>query len=144
MRQVAFAAVLILAMACASGATRPSGMPRPEVEIRQNGSLFFGSGSTAPAFLEVFVTNPGSQPLMLRRVRIESPGMATYGLQPIERVFSQTIAPGETRSVQLTPTAVTSTSRPTEPLTLRATVYFESGGKSFREIYTAMGEGGAI
>jgi hypothetical protein len=113
------------------------------VEIRQTGSLFFGSSATAPAFLELAITNNGGQSLIVRRVRIESPGMAQYGLVPMERVFGETIAPGETRSVQITPTAVTNTSRPTEPLTLRATVYFETADHhNFREIYQAQASSG--
>ena len=143
MRLASLSLLLVLAIACASGGTsRPADMPRPGVDIRQSGALFFGSGSTAPAFLEVAVTNLGSQPLIVRRVRIDSPGMAQYGLQPTERVFRETIAPGDTKSVQITPTAVTTTSRPSEPLTLRAIVYFESNGRSFREIYNSMADTG--
>ncbi len=81
------------------------------------------------------MNNPGSQPLRVRRVRIESPGMATYGIRPVERVFNEAIDPGATHTLRVDAMAVTSTTRPTEPLTIRATVYFDVNGKAFREFY---------
>ena len=138
----ALALSALLAAACATQSGRPEGWPRPEAAIRQHGNLFFGSGSTSPAFFDITVENPLNQPLTIRRVRIESPGMAQYGLVPTERVFAETIQPGGVGTVQITPTAVTTTSRPSEPLTVRVIIYYQAGERSFREIYMASASSG--
>jgi len=136
MRRFVLPLLLLLAAACAS-ANRPSTPGRPEVAIRQLGSLFFGSGSTAPITFEVMVQNVARDPIQLLRVRVESsPGMAQYSTSPVERVFNQTLAPGETKSVSLVATARTLTRNPTEPLSMRAFVEYSSGGTRHRELYT--------
>jgi hypothetical protein len=143
MRNVAPLLLLFIAIGCATGgATRPAGMSRPEAQIRQTGSIFFGSGSEAPAFFEVDISNTGEQPLTVRRIRVESPGMAQWSLVPLNRVYRETIAPGGTKTLALTATAVTRSSRPVEPLSVRVTIDFEAEGKSFREMYTAQASSG--
>ena len=101
------------------------------------GDMFFGSGRTAPLTLEVGISNPASRPLIVRRIRVESPGMVQYGIQPTERIFRETLQPGEGRVLAMTVTAIAGSSRlnATEPLTLRAWIDFEIDGKRFRELY---------
>src|SRR6185295_11041482 len=128
MRRLLLPLLLLLASACAS-ANRPSTPGRPEVAMHQVGTLFFGSGSTAPITFEVAVLNVAKEPVQLLRVRVEaSPGMGQYTTYPAERVFNQTLAPGETKSVSLVATARTLTRNPTEPLSMRAFVEYSSGG----------------
>lgn len=116
-------------------------MPRPEVEIRQAAPLFFGSGTTAPVSFDIAVANRGSEPLIVRRIRVESPGMVQYGVYPREEIYRETIPPGQTKTLALNATAWASQSRlqPSEPLSLRAMIDFESEGKHFREIYQGRG-----
>jgi hypothetical protein len=135
MRRPLLPLLLLLAVACAS-ANRPSTPGRPEIGVRQLGSLFFGSGSTSPITFEVGIRNVAAEPIKIVRVRLEaSPSMAQYTTYPVERVFNETLAPGETKAVSLVATARTLTRNPTEPLSMRAFIDYESGGTRHRELY---------
>ena len=126
---------LVLAMACGSGGSaRPATVAKPDLNVELAHDLFFGSGSTAPATIDVTVRNRATVPIMLRRVELSSPGMVQYGIYPITRDFRETLQPGETKTVPVFATAQTSVRRPTEPLTLRAILDFEVGGKVWREM----------
>ena len=142
MRNRASLLLLLTLVGCVTAATRPEGVNRPEAQIRQSGSIFFGSGNESPAFFEVDIPNVDSVPLVVRRIRVESPGMASWGLRPTARVYNETIPPGGTRTLSLNATATTAVSRPVEPLSLRVTIDYESGGRSFREMYTAQAGSG--
>lgn len=125
----------LLALACSSaGSSRPPNIPAPEVRADLAGSVFFGSGNSAPANVDVFVTNTASVPITLRRLEVDSPGMATYRLIRTNREVRETVAPGETKRVTVFSTAVTSVSNPSEPLTIRVVADFEIGKNRWREI----------
>ncbi|HYO76321.1 MAG TPA: hypothetical protein VE010_07655 [Thermoanaerobaculia bacterium] len=128
--------VLLLAAACGSSTTadRPRGLAAPQIEVRPVGSMFFGSGSTAPITFEVTVGNPGTVALNLREVEITAPGMGTYQVRPVRRVFNEMIPAGDSRTVTLFTTAVTTVRDPNEPLNLRTFVTFESNGVRWREL----------
>jgi hypothetical protein len=123
-------------LACASGGgnSRPSGVAAPEIRAEIAGSVFFGSGNTAPANVDVYATNQASVPIVLRRVQVDSPGMATYTLVRTTRDVRQTIAPGATERVTVFSTAVTEVRNPSEPLTIRVIADFELGKDRWREI----------
>lgn len=122
-------------MACGSGGSgRPAGIAQPEIRAALNGTVFFGSGNTAPANIDVSVTNRGTVPIVLRRVEVDSPGMGTYGLVRTARTFRETIGAGETKIVTVFATAVTNVSNPSEPLTIRILTDFENGKDRWREI----------
>ena len=125
---------LISTAACSSGATRPANVPRPDMAVNPVGSVFFGSGNTAPITLEVAVRNNGTTPLRVLDVEIASPGMATYTIQTVRRTFHETIAPGETKRLNVNTYATTRVSNPNEPLSLRTVITFDSNGQRFREI----------
>src|SRR5687768_17405943 len=134
MRRAA-ALLLFLAVACGSGrSARPATIPKPDLDVGLTHELFFGSRSFAPATIEVRIGNRSALPIVLRRVEISSPGMTQYEILPVTREFRQTIAPGETKSVTVFTTARTTTSRPVEPLTLRAVLSFAGGGSVWREL----------
>lgn len=149
MRNRVLVPLLFLALACASGnddarvAGRPETMPQPLVEIDQPGAIFFGSGFEAPVSLNVQVMNRGKEPLRVREIEVTSPGMGQYSIYPHRRFYNETIAPGEAKTFMLAPTAYTEIRRltPTEPLTLRTIVHFESGEARFREVYFTRGLG---
>jgi hypothetical protein len=129
--------VVLFAVSCGSaGNTRPATIAAPEIRAGLAGTVFFGSGSTAPANIDVSVTNRATVPIVLRRVEVDSPGMSTYGLVRTARTMRETIAPGETKSVTVFATAVTNVRNPSEPLTLRVIADFENGKDRWREITT--------
>jgi hypothetical protein len=126
---------IVFLLACGSaGGSRPKNIPKPDVGAELTHDVFFGSGSTAPATIEVRARNRASVPIELRRVELSSPGMLEWGIVPTSREFRDVIAPGETKSVTLFATAETTVRRPTEPLSIRAIVEFEAGGARWREV----------
>jgi hypothetical protein len=127
--------VSLFTLACGSaGSSRPANIAAPEVRAGLAGTVFFGSGRTAPANIDVEVTNQASVPIVVRRVEVDSPGMATYGLIRTTRDFRETVGPGETKRVTVFATAVTNVRNPSEPLTIRVLTDFEAGKDRWREI----------
>jgi uncharacterized membrane protein YdfJ with MMPL/SSD domain len=134
---------ILLAAACSSSSHPPT-VGRPSVDVHQASALFFGSGQTAPLNLIVDVSNPAREPILLRRVRIQAGmGMTQYSVYPTERTVHETIAPGETKSVNLTATAFTDRTRlePNEPLALRTILDYDVAGKRHQELYVTMNVG---
>jgi hypothetical protein len=129
------AVAVLFSQACGSASSsRPAGIAAPEVSSDLVGTVFFGSGSSAPANIDVTVTNRATVPITLRRVEIDSPGMATYTIRRASRLVHETIAPGETKRVTVFATAITNVSNPSEPLTLRTLADFEAGTDRWREV----------
>lgn len=131
--------VVILTTACGSAkSTRPATIAQPDLDAGLATELFFGSGTQAPANIDVRVTNRATVPITLRRVEIDSPGMGQYIIGRTIRDFRETIAPGETKVVAVFATAYAQTTRrPSEPLQLRAIIEFEAGEARWREILMA-------
>jgi hypothetical protein len=107
------------------------------MDARLTHEVFFGSQSSAPATIEVSVTNRAAVPIQLRRVELDSPGMGQWGILRRTEYFNDTIGPGETRTRAIVVTAVTTTRRPSEPLQIRAIFELESGGVYWREMLFA-------
>lgn len=128
--------LLLLAIACGTTpARRPEGMPQPDIEANLVNPLFFGSTTSAPATIEIRVTNRGQVPMVVRRVELDSPGMGQYALIRYARQFNETVPPGETKALTAFATAVAQTTlRPTEPLTIRAIVELQASGATWREV----------
>jgi hypothetical protein len=134
-RRVSLLFLVALIAACGSaGSGRPASIAAPEIRADVAGTIFFGSGSTAPANIDVEVTNVANVPITLRHVEVDSPGMGTYALQRASRIVRETIAPGETNRVTVFATAVTTVRNPSEPLTVRVIAEFETGKDRWREI----------
>jgi hypothetical protein len=129
------AVATLFTLGCGStSSARPAGIAAPEVSSELMGTVFFGSGNTAPANIDVTVTNRATVPIVLRRVEVDSPGMATYAIRRTVRQYGETIAPGETKRVTVFATAITNVRNPSEPLTLRTIADFEVGSNRWREI----------
>ncbi len=128
--------LLLLSFACATQQSqRPAGMPQPDVDARLLTPIFFGSGTVAPANIEVQVVNRGKEPITVRRVELDSPGMGQYTLLRISRQYNDVIAPGETKSLTIFGrVAAQTTTQPTEPLTVRAFIELQSQGHVWREL----------
>ncbi len=128
------ASLLILSLACAS---QPASPGRPELLIRQQNELFFGSGTQAPISITIQLRNTAQEPITIRRIRIEPGVMSQYTVRPYEQLFNHALPAGDTRSVDMVLMAYTNTPRlrQLEPLSLRARVDYEYQGKTYREIW---------
>lgn len=135
--------LLLLALAgCASdpaaNAARPAGIAEPQITFAQRGGeIYFGGGEEASVNFDVEITNRANVPLLVREVEVSSPEMMQYQITRSLRAYNETIPPGETRTLQLTARAVTSSTarrQYDEPLSLRGLVRFEAGGQRFLEI----------
>lgn len=139
MRKLTF--ILAFAAAACSSMNKPPTPGRPLVEIHQQTAIFFGSSGEAPLNLGVTITNPAKEPIVIRRIRVTAGiGMTQYSVLPAERIVQETIAPGETKELYVTATAVTDRARltPTEPLGLRAVVDYDFAGKRHQELYVIL------
>ncbi|HYK02055.1 MAG TPA: hypothetical protein VE974_09875 [Thermoanaerobaculia bacterium] len=134
-RSVFPALVLILIAGCSSaGSTRPASVAQPDVSSDIAGTVFFGSGRTAPIRLEVSIRNNATTAITVRQLEITAPGMVTYTIRPVRRLVNEQIAAGDTKTISVFTQAYTSVRDPAEPLTLRTTVHFEANGARWREI----------
>lgn len=131
---------LVFLTACSS-LNKPPTPGRPEVDLFQQSPIFFGSSSTAPLNLSVTIRNPSKEPIVVRRIRLTAGmGMTQYSVLASERLFRETIAPGESKELNITATAYTDRVRlnPTEPLSLRTFVDYDAGGRRHQELYLTM------
>lgn len=129
--------LLLLTLGCAStSSSRPPDFPQPDISARMVAPIFFGSGTTAPAPVEVEVRNRGRIPLVVNRIQVDSPGMTQFSIRTITRDFKQTLAPGESRAFTVFATAINETggSHFTEPLTLRAIIEVKANDNTWREV----------
>ena len=63
--------------------------------------------------------------------------MAQYGIRPVDRIFNETLAPGESKTMYLSTTAIAAVSglMAMEPLTLRVEGDFAVGGQRYHELF---------
>ena len=136
MRRALLFFALLVAGCTSSLASRPKDIPQPTIQVRQEGSIYFGSGMEAAASIDIEVTNNAKVPLLIKEVEVSSPGMAEYTIVRTSKLFNDTVEPGQSRVVGLVATAIARDVRRDryEPLSLRAVIRFEAEGKAFREI----------
>ena len=137
MKRAALALLLIAVAGCASKGASSSNPYKPSVDITQSGAIFFGSGTRAPVTLQVHVTNHSKEPMVVRKIRLDSWSMLSYAIYPVERLFKETLAPGEMKTLIMNAAAYTNQTRltPNEPLSLRTQVDYEVLGKQYRDMY---------
>jgi hypothetical protein len=132
-----FIAILLLA-ACATDSA-PSGSD-PDINIYQISRVAAGTEhDTGPvsAHFAVEVKNKLAEPLSLRRVAVQSIGGGSYTLPAYSQAFNETIAPGETKRVSFWAPAfveMNTVAGANGPVTLRASLEFEAGGKKFQKV----------
>jgi hypothetical protein len=129
--------LLLLLAACASSSgNRPKDIPKPGIEVRQAAPIFFGSGYRAPISIDVHITNNAAVPLRVREIEIRSSGMMQYSIDRTSKIFNETLAPGQTRTLGLVTTATASRRElhTNEPLSVQTIIRFEANGRGFREI----------
>jgi hypothetical protein len=132
----AWSFLLLLIVACASNqSTRPASIAQPDMDAQLVHPVFFGSGDTAAATVEVRVLNRATVPITVNRVEIDSPGMGQYSLIRNIREFKETVQPGEVKALTMFATAIAETTRnPTEPLRIRTIIEFQAGTDYWREV----------
>jgi hypothetical protein len=135
MRNVLIAALLFTAACSSTNVSRPADIAQPEIRVRPAGPIFLSQGTSALT-IDVEVTNRANVPLVIREVEVSSLGSEQYSIPPARKLYTETIAPGETRKVSLSATAVAQNSQiPVgQPLQVRTRLRFEANGRSFREV----------
>jgi|SRR5687767_11783777 len=127
--------VLLLLVACSS--STPQNPYRPTVTAQQLNLMNFGATTSAPITIEVHVTNKHTQPITLRRVRLEGGLSQQYQVTPADRALNDVIPPGESRSFRLSMTAYSQQGRiqDPEPLNLRGFVTYLVGEQQYEDLY---------
>jgi hypothetical protein len=128
--------LIVLAAACASN--KPKAPPSPhlvQVAMQQRTPLFFGAGNTAAVTVAVVMLNSSTQPVIVRKVKVEPSLMGQYSVFPLEKFLTVKLAPGEAHEELLVMTAYTSVTRmrQMEPMSLRTTLDYDAGDKRIRE-----------
>lgn len=127
--------LIVLTVACGTARTnRPESIAQPMIDVALTAPIFFGSSGSAPATIGVDIENRANVPINVRRIEVDSPGMVQYSLARRNQTFRETIAPGASRSLTILATAIRNARNPAEPLTIRAIVELEAGGKVWREM----------
>lgn len=140
-RSLSLLILVAFLVACASGggtSGRPASVSKPELNAELPVDPFFGSGNTAPANIEIRVTNTATVPITVRRIEVDSPSMSEWGIPRQSRDFNKTIQPGATENITFFATARTLTLDRREPLTFRVQFYFEAGEATWREILNSI------
>ena len=133
MRPIRLALACLLIAACA---TTQRSKIAPEVSVSADREPFFGSNYEAPIDLGISVTNRSAEPIRVRSIRLRSPGGSQWTIRALEKIFNETIAPGQTKSLLMPAIAIGEPGLvPTEPVTLRVDLEFEAHGDRFREVY---------
>ena len=137
MRYVVIALALTLA-ACSSGVD----ILKPEIQMVQiyaPTDIGYARGqNTSMAEYGFQITNRSTEPLTLRRIKIETVGGGGYALRPEDRSYEQRIGAGEVAQATIQARAYFRTTgagtASNEPVLIRATLYFDSAEGSFRQI----------
>jgi len=138
MRTALTLTALFILAACATNSAAPG--PEPDINIYQVSRVAVGTEhDTGPvsAQFAVEVKNKLTEPLNLRRVAVQSIGGGAYTLPSYSQAFNETIAPGETKRVSFWAPAFVSMNTvagANGPVTLRASLEFEAGGKKFQKV----------
>jgi hypothetical protein len=126
---------LLLSLACAS---TPPGPTKPAIDIIVRGTVHMDRSGEGPVNVNVVVRNEATEPITVRRIRVESREMIQFAVAPAERYVVEKIGPGETKVIEVSATAYRTSSQRLigEPLTLRAVVEYDAtNGHRYRQTY---------
>ena len=135
------ACAFVLAAACASSIRYPV-MPPPEIQIVQLYGQSDVPYSRGMGFVEsqfgIQISNPSTTAITLKHVTLQSVGNSTVAMRREDRGFNNVINPGQTAQATVNArvyfTSDMSGSPTREPMTIRATVSFDSPKGSFNRI----------
>lgn len=136
MRPLMIPALLLLAC-CSLQQAGKSNLPEPTIELNQLSRVADPTHNmTGPLSVQfqVTITNNATQPIELRRVELQSIGFGSYNLSATHP-FQTSIAPGATESVSFWASGSidnSSMNGANGPVTLRASVQFESAAGAFQ------------
>jgi hypothetical protein len=144
MRRFAFCFVVLALAGCSSTAKSP--VPSPDVEIVQlygPSDVTFSRGvSTVEAQYGLQITNRANDPITLKHVTLEAVGNGTIAMRREDRSFNNEIPPGQTGQAVVNArvlfTSDVSGSPTREPMTMRATLNFDSPKGKFNKIVQKM------
>jgi hypothetical protein len=134
--------LLLGAAGCASSSgPNTAGIPDPVIDLTQLSRVgAVARDLTGPLSVqfEITVKNVAAEPIVLKRVELQTVGQATYTIQPTSNPYDITIQPGGTEHVTMwAPGFVErmTVSGANGPATIRVTAVFESAaGKEFRTV----------
>ncbi len=138
MKRIASVLALVALAACSSS-HGPDTRIRPEIHLEQAvgpADLGYPGGSIQVQY-EVQITNHAQEPITLRRIEVRSMGGGAYRLRPEAYPFNEKVTAGNFVAVRFWAHAFQAGAfgrGSTEPVTLRAILYFESPTGSFQEI----------
>jgi hypothetical protein len=139
MKAASSLAFTVLLFACSS--SQPAAAPGTETELRL---IAVGPSSEVlnmrgPVSLqyELEVTNPTNDPLLLRRLDLQTIGTGAYSIRSGAQNVNQRIAPAGTTTVRI---SVWGQARggsigSTEPVTIRGTAWFEAPDRKFQKVF---------
>lgn len=147
MRTTLAVCLLLLLVACAStdSAEDTSGSEKlnlstPSIEVAQISSVGAAARHVTgglPVQFRIGVTNNGDEPITLTRVTIQSLGGGSYELPQASNPFKVTIEPKQSQNVEMWAPAnipYASVAGANGPVTVRATLFFDSAKGKFQEI----------
>src|SRR6476469_29633 len=146
MKRIALCVLLLVVVSCSSTSHQYPVTPGPEVDIVQiygPSDLNYSRGvSSVDAQYGLQITNPSSDPIILKHVVLESVGGSGIALRREDRAFNNEIPPGQTGQAVVNARVFfrsDSSGSPTrEPITIRATLNFDSPKGSFNRIVQKM------
>jgi len=146
MKRIAFCALLVVVVSCASSSHNAPITPLPTVDVVQiygPSDLNYSRGiSSVDAQYGLEITDPSSDPITLKHVTLESVGGGSIRMRREDRAFNNEIPPGQTGQAVVNARVYfqsdNSGSPTREPITLRATLNFDSPKGSFNRIVQKM------
>ena len=137
LRAACCVSLILLVTACAGTAT---GVAEPEIKIVQASVVSPAATHVTggvPVEYAMTVKNTSDQPITLKRVDLITQGYGAYTLQPTSKPFDVMIPPGTSQVLQIMAAAdidVASMVGANGPVTVRATVQFDSPKGAFRTV----------
>ena len=136
------AAIALVALAAACSSSSNVDIIKPEIQLVQlyaPTDIGYARGqNTSMAEFGFQITNRAGEPITLRRISIQSVGEGGYELRPEDKTYERRIGSGEVAQETIQARAYFRTnsagSASTEPVLLRATLYFDSPQGKFRQI----------
>ena len=148
MKQMLAALACAVLAACGSAGGSASaeklGVPAPQVELVQ----LVGPEELnwTPGMIEMKyalrVANPGTEPITLRQIKLQSPeDQGPYWVPASSYFFREAIAPGAERRIEFFAKAITDGNRYSidaqSPVAIRTVAYFDAPKGNFRKVFTA-------